>query len=431
MRRGLGVALGGRIICTVLFLGVCLGQKSNLSVMDRIRDDRAIPLLKLFMIANCLLLVCLSLLYHMYNRLPMEVPDPDAVNSVTKRTSESIDLLRNIDNSTGIGTCAGPNCKNDSLIRFGNQLNFDYGTCLASALMRHKSTKRVPLHDDCPKVFLVGTRKGGTTSLIKYLSAHPDFSGANINLNGSLAYHVGETDYFSVRYSPLKWKKYKAQFVGDGHVLGDSSVSNFMDCRVPARIYTSCGDSMKSMKFIILLRDPVERFQSNYQFRVHYNFTGYNRSQVNISYFVNKEIKNFHNALLKRRLNPNTAQNHLNNLLCMFKPGKNTIYEGLYPVHVHHWLCNVPAENILIINSEEFFQYTADMLSKVIHFIGLSPLSNKKIASIVSQKYNVVTSKLQSQHWLSQSERQRIKDLYQPFNLKILDMLHWPHTLWS
>ena len=387
--------------------------------MDRVRDGRT----KYFILVSWLS-VCLGLFYHMYNPPLVEF----SVNGVAKNTSESRNLLRNIDTRTRIEIFV-PKCKNDSLIRLGSQLNFDYATCLASALMRNR-TKRVPLHDDCPKVFLVGTRKGGTTSLIKYLSAHPDFTGANMNLNDSLAYHIGETDYFSLDYI-YKWKTYKAQFVGDGHVLGDSSVSNFMDCHVPARIYEFCGDSMKSMKFIILLRDPVERFQSNYQFRVHYNFTGFNRSLVNISFFVNKEIKNFHNALLKRKLHPNTAQDHLNNLLCMFKPGINAIYEGLYPVHVHQWLCNVPAENILIINSEEFFQYTGDILSKVIHFIGLSPLSNKTIASIVSQKYNVVRSKLQSQHWLSQSERQRIKDLYQPFNLKILDMLHWPHTLWS
>ena len=401
-------------------------------MVSRVRNGR-VTLLIYFVLTSWLL--SLSVFYHMYNRPPAPVevpdPDPDAVNGVTKNISESIIVLRNINiRRTHIGNCA-PNCKNNSLIRLGNQLNFDYTTCPTSALMmRNKSTKAIPLHDDCPKVFLVGTRKGGTTSLIKYLSAHPDFSGANINLKGSLAYHVGETDYFSLYYS-YTWKKYKAQFFGGGHVLGDSSVSNFMDCHVPARIYKSCGESMKSMKFIMLLRDPVERFQSNYQFRVHYKFNGYTKdSPVNISFFVNKEIKNFHNALLERRLDPNTAQDHLNNLLCMFKPGGNAIYEGLYPVHVHHWLCNVPAENILIINSEEFFQHPADILSKVIHFIGLSPLSNKTIASIVSQKYNV-SPKLESKHWLSQSERQRIKDLYQPFNLKILDMLHWPHTLWS
>lgn len=318
--------------------------------------------------------------------------------------------------------------KNGSLARLGSQLHFDYATCPNSSLIRNNSVKLVARHDDCPQVFILGARKGGTTSLIKYLSAHPDFTGANINDS----YHAGETGYFS-RFYYRKWWKYKAQFVGEGYMLGDSSVNNFVNCRVPSRMYKFCGDSMKSMKFIMLLRDPVERFQSNYRFRVHSGFPAYIKDRINMSYFVNREMNNFHNAILKQGLDINTAQNHLNDMLCMFIPSMNAIYEGLYLVHLHQWLCNVPAENILILNSEEFFHHTADILSEVIHFIGLSPLSNKTIASIVSQKYNANPElKLeQSQHLLSQSERQRIKSLYQPFNLKLLDLFYWPHTLWS
>jgi len=190
---------------------------------------------------------------------------------------------------------------------------------------------------------------------------------------------------------------------------------------------------MKLKKFIVLLRDPVERFQSNYRFRVHSGFAAYIHDRMNMSYFVDREIDNFYNAILKRGLDMDTVQNHLNDLLCLFVPSVNVIYEGLYLVHLHYWLCNVPAENILILNSDEFFHRTADILSEVIRFIGLSPLSNETIASIVSQKYNANPDlKLeQSQHLLTQTERQRIKDLYRPFNSKLLDFLQWPNTLWS
>ena len=190
---------------------------------------------------------------------------------------------------------------------------------------------------------------------------------------------------------------------------------------------------MKSMKFIVLLRDPVERFQSNYRFRVHVGFPGYNINHINMAYFVNREIRNFYNAIQKQGLDINTTQSHLNELLCLFEPSKNAIYEGLYLVHLHHWLCNVPANNILILNSEEFFQHTAEILSEVIHFVGLSPLSDKTVASIVSHKYNANPElKLESsRHSLSEAEHQRIKTLYQPLNLKLLDLLQWPHTLWS
>ena len=45
-----------------------------------------------------------------------------------------------------------------------------------------------------------------------------------------------------------------------------------------------------------------------------------------------------------------------------------------------------------MINNEEFFQHPADILSKVIHFIGLSPLSNKMIASIVFYFTDILTT---------------------------------------
>ena len=322
------------------------------------------------------------------------------------------------------------------LTRLGSELAVNYTTCPKSSLMLNNSVERVtpwPRHDDCPQVFILGARKGGTTSLISYLSQHPNFTAANIN--EPHLYRVGETGHFGKMYTKQKWSKYKAKFVGDGNVLGESTVENFANCFVPARMYESCGNDMKSMKFIVLLRDPVERFQSNYQFRVHNKLYIGNRrktTDLNMSWFVNKEINNFYIATSENGLDNNTMQDHLNDLFCIFNKYKlpNAIYEGLYLVHLHLWLCNVPAENILILNSKDFFHHTADVLSEVIQFIGLSPLSNEAIVSIVSRKYNS-SPKLEVKHSLSQSKRQRIKDLYQPFNLKLMDLLQWPHTLWS
>lgn len=373
------------------------------------------------LLAKCLFsasLICLTLYYL--------IGVPARYNYVVENNS-STNLSRNVSSRTYSPSLSYVP-RSGSLTRLGSQLNFDYATCPNSSLTLNTSIKSVGLHDDCPRVFIIGARKGGTTSLIKYLSAHPDFTGANINES----YHAGETGYFS-RFYHWNWWRYKAQFVGDGHVLGDSSVNNLVNCLVPSRMYTSCGDSMKSMKFIVLLRDPVERFQSNYRFRVHNRFPTYTKDSMNMTYFVNREINNFYNAILKQGLDINTVQNHLNDLLCLFIPSMNAIYEGLYLVHLHHWLCNVPAENFLILNSEEFFQHTADILSEVIRFVGLPPLSNETIASIVSQKYNADPElKFElSRHSLSQAERQLIKNIYQPFNLKLLELLQWPHTHWS
>ena len=370
------------------------------------------------LLSKCLFsasLIFLSLCY----LIKVQWEDAVAINSVAESTS--IDASQTI-NKGGFVPEAG------RLTRVGSQLHFDYATCPKSSLMVNDSIKRVAMHDDCPRVFIIGARKGGTTSLIKYLSSHPDFVGANINDS----YHAGETGYFS-RFYYRKWWRYKVQFAGNGSMLGDSSVNNFVNCRVPSRIYKFCGENMKSMKFIVLLRDPVERFQSNYRFRVHTGFSAYIKNRMNMSYFVKREINNFYNAMLKRGLDVETAQAHLNDLLCLFVPSINAVYEGLYSVHLHHWLCNVPADNILILNSEEFFRHTADILPEVIRFVGLSSLSSDKIASIVSQKYNANPELKfeQSKHSLTQAQRRHLKGIYQPFNLKLFDMLQWPQTVWS
>ena len=370
------------------------------------------------LLAKCLFsasLIFLSLCY----LIVIQREDTVALNSLAE--SNSIDASRASNKGRYVPEAG-------RLTRVGSQLHFDYATCPESSLMVNDSITRVAIHDDCPHVFIIGARKGGTTSLVKYLSFHPDFVGANINDS----YHSGETGYFS-RFYYRKWWRYKVQFVGNGSMLGDSSVNNLVNCHVPSRIFKFCGDNMKSMKFIVLLRDPVERFQSNYRFRVHTGFSAYIKNRMNMSYFVEREISNFHNAMLQQGLNIQTAQNHFNDLLCLFMPSINAVYEGLYLVHLHNWLCNVPAENILILDSEEFFRHTADILPEVIRFVGLSPLSSEKIASIVSQKYNANPElKLeQSKHSLTQAQRQHLKDIYQPFNLKLFDMLQWPQTVWS
>ena len=86
------------------------------------------------------------------------------------------------------------------------------------------------------------------------------------------------------------------------------------------------------MKFIMLLRDPVEQFQLNYQFRMHYNFTGYTRDSlakfVNMSFF---EINSFCNSLLKQRLQHRIIW--ITYCACLDR--MLAIYEVLYPVHIH------------------------------------------------------------------------------------------------
>ena len=59
---------------------------------------------------------------------------------------------------------------------------------------------------------------------------------------------------------------------------------------------------------------------------------------------------------------------------------------GLYYPQVMNWLCNFPAENIMIIQSEEFSFKSCN--TGVIHFIGLNSLPEENYNAMSSTAYN-------------------------------------------
>ena len=147
--------------------------------------------------------------------------------------------------------------------RLGSQLQLNYTKmCPRGSLMLDNSKQRsqfVPNHQNCPSLFIVGARKGGTSSLYTYMSKHPSFKGILLDKGPK----VGETFYFSSsRWKKWQWSQYTNMFQNTSHYMtGESSVAYLVDCHLPERLWGSCG---KQAKIVILLRDPIKRFESNY-----------------------------------------------------------------------------------------------------------------------------------------------------------------------
>ena len=315
-----------------------------------------------------------------------------------------------------------PLCNDWTLTRTEGDLNFNYSSCPRNSIMLNSTRVNAkPLHDNCPQVFIIGARKGGTTSVYQYLSKHPDFKGILLK-NGALA---GETYYFSKQYKKLPWNLYISKFPKN-YMTGDASVDNLVNREVPKRLYKYCG---RASKVIILLRDPIERYQSNFRMRIRLNLT----TIQEISTLVNKEVNNLYALFRRRKINMNDLTGNLNKLLCLYQPSKSCIYEGMYYVHLHNWLCNFPSENILILNTKEFLNKTKIIFSQVLDFVGLSPLDDGVLNEIVKVKYNY-GGKVEDEpdyRLLSSSDKKRLQAIYKPFNEKLLDLLKWHYVNWS
>ena len=113
-----------------------------------------------------------------------------------------------------------------------------------------------------PSLLIIGAHKGGTTSLHRYLDLHPDI---RMSTHKELSYFTGAIDLPTVR-SRWEWgpEWYRSNFVGPERVQGESSTSYTDYPRapgVPERIHESIPD----VKLIYAVRDPIDRFVSQYR----------------------------------------------------------------------------------------------------------------------------------------------------------------------
>ncbi|WP_420348112.1 sulfotransferase domain-containing protein [Pelagibius sp.] len=105
-----------------------------------------------------------------------------------------------------------------------------------------------------PDFIIIGAMKCGTTSLYRYLGAHPE-----IGLS-----REKETDFFLAKQNfaqGLDW--YRAQFTSGARIHGEASPNYTKHSEfpgVPERIFSTAP----GVKLIYIVRDPIDRFLSQY-----------------------------------------------------------------------------------------------------------------------------------------------------------------------
>lgn len=289
--------------------------------------------------------------------------------------------------------------------------------------MRNVSPTFAPLHLDCPTLFIVGARKAGTSSLYHYVSKHPDFEGTRLDRGPK----VGETFYFSSKYSDTPWEDFLKSFPSDGVMTGESSVGNLVSCEAPQRIFNSCG---KQAKVVMLLRNPVDRFVSNFLMRARLGSTRMSNNTA-IATVLKVQLDRFFDAILNKQVDITNLPKQWPLLRCCFEPATNMIYEGLYYVHLMNWLCNFPRENILIINSEEFYSKPSVILDQVLQFLDLRRLDEETYQWITSSVYNKGRYNTSKHQILSTLDRKKLASVYREMNKELLTMLDWDNVQWT
>lgn len=231
-----------------------------------------------------------------------------------------------------------------------------------------------------PDFLIIGATKSGTTSLFAYLDRHLQV----------LAPPKKEINFFNRNFEMgVPW--YLAQFpaIADlpEFITGEASPFYIYREQVIYRI----KQLFPNIKLIAMLRDPVERTISEYYHAVNHGIE--KRSLETIIKIEKKRL------IVDSR---NKALQHFGYLL-------NSIYID----KVAKWRDNFPAENILIIKSESFFEDIPTIMKQVYQFLGISYQSQEQYIP-----YNVGTYPP-----IAIETKQQLQEFFIPYNRELEEYL--------
>lgn len=232
---------------------------------------------------------------------------------------------------------------------------------------------------------IIGTQKGGTTSLNYYLSEHPNIMSSMIK---EMPFWSNQIDrglewYFS-HFPPIP-PNYHC-------LVGEATPINFNSPEVAENLVKF----FPNVKLILLLRNPIDRAVSHY-----YHWLSLKWELSSFDEVIQREIDQLQDQTIDfwAKLNDSTFQGYL--------------AKGLYIYFIEKWIKIFPREQFLILSSEEFYANPDQGTTKVLNFLGLPEYHLSSYHQYNTRPYPPI----------SESTRTLLNHYFQPYNQKLEDCL--------
>jgi hypothetical protein len=206
-----------------------------------------------------------------------------------------------------------------------------------------------------PDFLIIGTQRGGTTSLYRYLQAHPCIRPASTK----------EVHFFDMRFHKgLAW--YRGHFPTQieqyaverlhGHrlVTGEASALYLFHPHTPKRV----AKTLSSIKLIVLLRNPVDRALSHYYHAIKHGWETLSFEEA-IEGEEQRTAQEREKLLADERYE-SSAYRH-----------RSYLTRGIYVDQLQVWMTLFAREQFLILKSEEFYADPAATLKAVLAFLNV------------------------------------------------------------
>lgn len=306
-----------------------------------------------------------------------------------------------------------------------------------------------------PLFYIIGQPKCGTTDLYDRLRLHP-----NVQFSVIKEPHWWTRKRFGIVrlkepfHKPFPLEDYldlfdwAAQKIQDYHsedpggnagrrdpiLIGEASASTMWDNSAWSYFYDNVTNTEPPVliqdfihafqpraKFLVMLRDPVERLYSDYLY-----FAIANKSAEDFNDKVNESLQMFDSCLQGSSLRACAYNTTFSNILPV------RLHVGLYAVYLWDWLSVFNLDRFLILRLEDHAANTTQSMRLVYQFLGLGPLNNEQEASI-SQKQASNSRRPEdcSLGPMLPITRQLLMDYYRPYNQKLSQLLSNNAFLWE
>jgi Sulfotransferase domain len=248
-----------------------------------------------------------------------------------------------------------------------------------------------------PDFLIIGTQRGGTTSLYKYLVQHPNLSRALTKELRffDLNYHRGLAWYRS-RFPSRRHQRAVRNHRGVEPMVGEASPDYLFHPHAPARI----ARDLPLAKLIVVLRNPVDRAFSHYwhQFKRGHEQLGFAEA-------VEAEPRRLAGELERVQADPSyvSYERHHHSYLA----------RGLYADQLEAWFGHIPRDRFLIERSEDLFQDPPAVFRRVLDFLELPAFDPTEY-----ETFNAFSS-----GEMDPELRSRLVEYFRPHNRRLESML--------
>jgi len=245
-----------------------------------------------------------------------------------------------------------------------------------------------------PDFLIIGAHKAGTTSLYNYIATY----GRNF-----LPPEQKELYFFTEHYQ--KGLNYYSSFFprkSEDEITGEATPDYLFFHKTPKRVKEALGN----IKFVVLMRDPIDRLLSHYNFMNHTDKTRAFDPEP-----IHKAVRNEKNWFDLADDSPVDF-----NFCYKYYSYKS---RGVYHKQLKRWFRYFPEDHFLILDFDTFVSKTKEVLEQVFKFLGIEA----KNPGTKSQTFPVYNKNLNRENDFDPETRKYLENFFDPHNEALYELI--------